>query len=56
MNSKNLLARIIQNAQQTVRLGLEKVEAARVVKELNVCPFNSFAFVFLLLVFEDVLE
>lgn len=55
-SASNLLARVVQNAQQSSRLRFEKVKTAGVVEELNVCPLDAFTFVFLLLVFEDVLE
>lgn len=53
---KSSLARVIQNAQQTRRLRLEEMQTSGVVEELDVRPFDSFSFVFLLFVFEDVLE
>ena len=53
---QNSLARIIQDAQQPRRLRLEQMETAGVVEELNVRPLDALALVFLLFVFEDVLE
>lgn len=50
------LARIVEDAQQSRGLRLEEVQAAGVIEEFDISPFNALAFVFFLFVFEDVLK
>jgi hypothetical protein len=52
---KDSLALIVQDAEESVGLGLVELETARVVDKLDVDPVDAFALVLLLLVLENVL-